>query len=649
MYISKLEIKNFKSFEHVVFDLNQKINVLTGINNAGKTTTLEALALWHECYRKLVRQAGRSVGGRYEKNNYILGTKIPTYISYQDITSVRSPNYEDIFFNLEADSAKPIIISVTLEGADTKKLVIPISISKADGDNYKIVCHNIDKFDFKRFNDPDFLSDPRTSIQLTYASPITQLLPIEEIHLPSKIRYLEQSRASWQVLRNRLEQLYDNGRNREYDRFIEELKLVLNNNTEEIRFHFSKDSNELNQLVKISIGRDSLKDISLLGNGTLQIIEILLSLFKGKKDLNLILLDEPDSHIHHALQKRLLDTLEKFSDNCQVLLTTHNEALIRTAQLDWVFHLERQKKAHYQPVIHKSIHAVKKGVQPWALSPIIQELTGTTSLDFINALEADKLFLVEGVDDAIRIQKLLSFKNNDKTRYAFWVADGVGAYFHRLGIMKDIFKTIKNKQTLWAKSVLVMDKDDMTDQQRNNIIDKFTNNLGIKTHIWESYNFESVLLSDLEKMAYLLTKYIRLKNPDAVVENHIILGRLKKSSLDILPEIKSIYKDETELPRICGRFQHRRKTLGDSSLGMKLSGIIEDDLDLKRKLDAYYNGQFSPENMHKICRKPQLEKIILDVFAPENLQFSLSNDFDDLFNMMDKSSILDAYLPILSI
>ena len=58
-----------------------------------------------------------------------------------------------------------------------------------------------------------------------------------------------------------------------------------------------------------------------------------------KKEFNIILLDEPDSHIHHVLQKKLLDIFEKFSQKNQVFVTTHNEALIRAAKPEWVFNL----------------------------------------------------------------------------------------------------------------------------------------------------------------------------------------------------------------------------------------------------------------------------------------------------------------------
>lgn len=43
--LTKLTIKNFKCFEHAEIDLGKSV-VLIGPNNSGKTTALQALALW---------------------------------------------------------------------------------------------------------------------------------------------------------------------------------------------------------------------------------------------------------------------------------------------------------------------------------------------------------------------------------------------------------------------------------------------------------------------------------------------------------------------------------------------------------------------------------------------------------------------------
>jgi predicted ATP-dependent endonuclease of OLD family len=57
LYIQKLTIKNFKKIEDQSFDFNDKVNILVGDNDSGKTTILEALELVSNCsYR------GKSLG-----------------------------------------------------------------------------------------------------------------------------------------------------------------------------------------------------------------------------------------------------------------------------------------------------------------------------------------------------------------------------------------------------------------------------------------------------------------------------------------------------------------------------------------------------------------------------------------------------------
>ncbi|MFN9469562.1 MAG: AAA family ATPase, partial [Pseudanabaena sp.] len=70
MFIQKFQIQNFKSFQDVTLYFNKDVNILTGKNNSGKTTVLEALSLWHECFTKLIIQAIRNQK-KYKKEAWI--------------------------------------------------------------------------------------------------------------------------------------------------------------------------------------------------------------------------------------------------------------------------------------------------------------------------------------------------------------------------------------------------------------------------------------------------------------------------------------------------------------------------------------------------------------------------------------------------
>lgn len=49
--ILKLDIKNFKRFDHIEIPLDQNV-VFIGPNNSGKTTALQALYLWNLAFNK---------------------------------------------------------------------------------------------------------------------------------------------------------------------------------------------------------------------------------------------------------------------------------------------------------------------------------------------------------------------------------------------------------------------------------------------------------------------------------------------------------------------------------------------------------------------------------------------------------------------
>ncbi|WP_241372323.1 AAA family ATPase, partial [Escherichia coli] len=70
------------------------------------------------------------------------------------------------------------------------------------------------------------------------------------------------------------------------------------------------------EYVKITATKENGKEleISLMGSGFLQVLEIFSTIEymeKNSTGINLILIDEPDSHIHSNLQANLIDELKQ--------------------------------------------------------------------------------------------------------------------------------------------------------------------------------------------------------------------------------------------------------------------------------------------------------------------------------------------------
>ena len=628
MYLQKINIQNFKSCENVTIHFNKDINIFTGANNSGKTTVLEAIALWNECFEKLITQIGSDTKKNLQRGDFMLGTSQPKYTPHHEIVSVRSPSYEDIFYNLK--TAQPIRLQGQIFDGNTDRFInVGFTIRPARGNQYEISLEDFKNFDFRYFN--DFFQQLPETINLTFASPVANLKDNEDFETLPKIKQLTNSRASVTVLRNRIYQLKKNASL--FNDFVNNLKYILNNSQNDIVFIIVGDETRDTQLkINVQIGnRDIPKAISLLGSGTLQIVEILLSLYENKKDLNLILLDEPDSHIHRDIQKRLLEILRRFAQDTQIFITTHNEALIRNALPSYLFHIESKPNYEYRNISFDVPFGIEKGLQPTPYLNIINAISAGNGLDFINALESDKIILVEGEDDARYISILLKAKINNSKKYVYWSFKGIGGIFTHIMSYKDIFEAIKNQSSLWQKTVLIFDKDYLSIQDKEELKSKLTQKLKIPVYIGQSYTFESSILTDIPKFEHSIYRYLlskqKLPNLNDVINFteseilKIINQKQAEAAIDVFIEERT----------------RGLKGLNDKLLNkpLEIKGIWKPDLlKIQASFKNYLQSTFSIADIHQIANKDDVEVIINGVCQNYGLSFSIDPDFTDLLQLI---------------
>lgn len=625
MYISEFQIENFKSFENVTIHFNSKTNVFTGVNNAGKSTVLEAISLWYECYTKLLKRADKAINNiGVKKGDFVFGYDNGLAFSYTEIISVRSPSYEDIFYNLDRKRDVKLTAKLT-KGNET--LRIGFNIASVDGANYyKIKLDQYKTFDNQLLNSRIFLNNPEDAIKVLYASPLANISHEEERQHSLKINFLKQSHVAHLAFRNRIEALFQrrNELGNPYDTFCNQLSSILLDNVGQVKFEFPQaDALKLRLLVQL--GSETPKDISLVGSGTLQIIEILLNIHEQKSEINLILLDEPDSHIHRGLQVKLLTILNR-SDNTQIFITTHNESLIRDAQPEWLFHLEKQPIKVYNPIQRDK--SSNKGLLSNASSPIIQALGGNGSgLDFITALEADLVFMVEGVNDALRIQKILSLKANNTRKFAYWVMGNVDTIFNQLTHYKNVFSEIKNTVSLWDKTVLVFDKDYLTDIQREKLLRELGNkfDLSKRVYAWQAYNFDSTLFSDLTYLRLLIQRQILAIKPSQDTSN--LFNKLNEAMVMLVEEKKG------RITEIENKTRSQTADRNTKFKNLNLYKIIETDYELQAATLNFINSACTIEMVHKIMDKHDCETVLKQVFDYYDIKFKIEGNREEGINL----------------
>lgn len=113
-----------------------------------------------------------------------------------------------------------------------------------------------------------------------------------------------------------------------------------------IKISFDIDAMQLEFLVEEQDGSDVLIDVSQRSDGFKQFISILLNLSieneTGNLKNNIILLDEPEIHLHPSGQKYLRDELLKIAENNVVIYATHSIYMVDKKYLDRHYHVQKE-------------------------------------------------------------------------------------------------------------------------------------------------------------------------------------------------------------------------------------------------------------------------------------------------------------------
>ncbi|WP_336291734.1 AAA family ATPase [Aeromonas dhakensis] len=638
MKIKNIYINNFKAYRNTMFHADESLNVITGTNNSGKTTVLEAIALWHECFSLLLMRAKKATRGTTIKSGYYrLGKKAQNYFDYRAIHSVRSYRFNDIFYELTISNQIEIGISFTDNNGVTKEICFKIR-GASGSSNYEIILKDHDKFDFEWFNNSfKHLPEP---IGCYFALPIAVISAYEEFATKPIIKNRVTSRESSSYIRNRLYLL--SKQKEAFDAFSNDVSFILNNNKSKIYFNIESDiDRDTNINVSIRMGIElSYKDVSLLGSGTLQIIGLLLTCYEEEKDLNLVLLDEPDSHIHRDIQKRLIQTLQKKTTATQIFLTTHNEGLIRSTHPKNIFHIEENictsDKTDIYPIISEVNNQRQKGASIDHHSSIISKIHSTSSLDIIGFIEADLILLVEGIDDIKYIKKILEMYEVHMN-CAFWSFKGVDSLLQEIKHFKSFLDGIGSSEPLWNKSKIIIDSDYLTKDQTNNLTQKIKEDISIDCFIWDSYTIESSIFTNRHSFTNFIAALFKdrgftIDHINDVIETHW------SQYIELYKEKLSSKKHSEKVTgQLTARSSHIRKFLLKNPLNItKIFGCQE----------AMYYPTYMAYSLEKIkqcdishaCDKSDLKDILHGItsslsLCPPNIDiedyfyFSLDNMF----------------------
>ena len=320
--ITKIRIERFKSIASAELNLG-KINVLVGANNSGKSSILQAIQFATSVAQTSMLYTKTPAIFKKEKWST---TVAPTQLIY---SPVKDPYTLGHGGNLpENERSKGIDRGISISFTDDLDNTVTGKISKGKNKNISV-----------EFNSSSF------GMQLTamdkpfcmYVPGLAGITFEEEIRAIGIVRKIAAKGDSNTVFRNVLYRL--NQEPMKWEKFMTNLKKIF----PEIDISVNANPEADGYIdVKFTLnGGTSYLPIDLAGTGVLQAIQI--TAYVSYFQPTLLLLDEPDSHLHPTNQRLLAELLMALirDNETTIIISTHSRHLMSALHNDAKFFLVR--------------------------------------------------------------------------------------------------------------------------------------------------------------------------------------------------------------------------------------------------------------------------------------------------------------------
>lgn len=220
-------------------------------------------------------------------------------------------------------------------GAGGGRQTIGINLIDASSNTFKLqVSLQFGAFNIKCVSKDSDIANPSSVVgqQPLFISGFAGLPAAEERLFPLAIQHrLDRGQAS-AILRNLLLEVHQESPER-FDRLADMMSRHFRFDLGRPSFSGDRDLHVHASYAEKISGRDLALDLSTAGSGFLQVLQILTPIYRYGPETGVVLLDEPDAHLHPNLQRTLAAALQDIAqqESIQILASTHSTAIIRSA------------------------------------------------------------------------------------------------------------------------------------------------------------------------------------------------------------------------------------------------------------------------------------------------------------------------------
>ncbi len=321
--LTKLVIRNFKLSDEVEIELGERV-VFIGPNNAGKTSALQALALWDVGTKRWLEKRGS--GPVPEKRPGVT-------INRRDLIAVPVPSANLLWRDLHVREGvrvegktrtRNVLIEILVEGVDHGKTwACGLEFDYANEESF--YCRPSRAGDgSQRREVPSHLGD----LRLAYLPPMSGLSPREDRLEWGAINVRLGEGRTAEVLRNLCWQiLQTNDGDKKWQRIVERIQELFGVTLNEPRY--IRERGEV--VMDYRTREGTTLDLSCSGRGQQQTLLLLAHMAVNPGAV--LLLDEPDAHLEILRQRQIYQVLadQAAETGSQIIAASHSEVILNEA------------------------------------------------------------------------------------------------------------------------------------------------------------------------------------------------------------------------------------------------------------------------------------------------------------------------------
>ena len=323
--LTRVRITNFKRFDDVNIELGGN-TVFIGPNDSGKTTALQALALWELGLRRWIEKHGDEEAPPKRPG---------ATINRRDLIAIPSPSARLLWRDLHThqtsrqtgrQSTANVFVDVVVSGVDGgTQWECGLEFYYANPESF--YCRPIR---LSNAREPERMPVPSSArdVRVAFLPPMSGLAALEPKLEPGRIDVLLGEGQTAQVLRNLCYRIFaesvENGR---WQQLVAHIRALFG--IELLPPEYLVERGEITMAYRTH--RQTELDISSAGRGCQQVLLVLAHLLANPGTV--LLIDEPDAHLEILRQRQVYQLLTEVAGEhgSQIIAASHSEVLLNEA------------------------------------------------------------------------------------------------------------------------------------------------------------------------------------------------------------------------------------------------------------------------------------------------------------------------------